>query len=230
MNNFEIVIKPRQPEKSGLLLFQAVSKNTQKEVRVNIVKLLVKREGETDFREVDDFKILASGFVEKTFRMDLDPLEIREYGVSFECDACYDFQIIARDKDGFEFTATGSRGGISLSELPKPTEAPIKTPVLNTNVRVVNKGTFIITPEDGTPNDFGIFDKHEINPTAAYIALGRDGYKTLRGKHFAELDWDRDTMASPPDDLWAVHVRRVDSSEHGWFFRTHLLFNHTTSS
>lgn len=229
MSQFEVKLSDNQNERSGCISLKFINK-VGKEIRVNITSLLIKREGEDSFREEDNFKILVSGMVDRDFRIDLDPYERRSYGVWFDCIISYDFQLIAKDKEDNEFVLKGSRDGISLKNMPQPNEQVVSTPVLNMNVRVKPcpgfslAGRFVVTPEDGTPNEFGIFNHNELNPTAAYIDLGRDGYKTLTGKFFVELDWDRDTVASPPDDLWAVHIKSVDSNAHGWFFRTDLLF------
>ncbi len=66
-----------------------------------------------------------------------------------------------------------------------------------------------ITEESGSPNDFGIFNRNEGNPTAAYTDNGRDGYKDWIGKWESVISWDRDTLASPPDNLKCVHVTEV---------------------
>ena len=91
-----------------------------------------------------------------------------------------------------------------------------------------------VCPEPGTPNDFGIFNRHQGNPTAAYIdgastvegyfRNSRKGYCTmkLKGQHWTEIRWDRDTMAPPPDDLRAVHVSAPDG-QHGWLFVPELV-------
>ncbi len=44
----------------------------------------------------------------------------------------------------------------------------------------------------------------------------------MAGKHVAILDWERDTVSSPPDDLVAIHMRNTDTNQHGWFFRDGL--------
>ena len=91
-----------------------------------------------------------------------------------------------------------------------------------------------VCPEPGTPNDFGIFNRHQGNPTAAYIdgastvegyfRNSRKGYCTmkLKGQHWTEIRWDRDTMAPPPDDLRSVHVSAPDG-QHGWLFVPELV-------
>ena len=86
---------------------------------------------------------------------------------------------------------------------------------------------YVIAPEDGTPNDFGIFNRHELNPTAAYIAMGRDGYKSLTGLHLAMMWWDHETSSPEPseNELRAVHIRNPITNEHGWYL--HLKFYFT---
>jgi hypothetical protein len=83
---------------------------------------------------------------------------------------------------------------------------------------------YVVEAEDGTPNDFCIFNRHIGNPTAAYLAMGREGYRSLAGLHTATLPWDHDTTSPEPpiETLRAVHIRNPITQEHGWFFREHL--------
>ena len=93
-----------------------------------------------------------------------------------------------------------------------------------------------VSTEPATENDFGIFDVGAMNPTAAYIAGAtfdgrsedfsdtRKGYLQLHGQHLAEIKWDSDTLAYPPDDLRAVHVTASDDRGHGWVFVTSLVY------
>ena len=232
LNRFEIKISGRKSIVPGIILVDLVSHH-DKELRVNIVQVRIKTTSDTDFHVVDNFKIMASaGEVDKTFRIDLDPFETRDYGISipgvtqsFEC------EITARDqRNGWESVVSTQRDGFNPPEnFSEATNKAFAAYPVGANVipksysGAKEHPDYVIAPEDGTPNDFGIFDKHEINPTAAYIALGRDGYKTLKGKHIEELDWDRDTMAYPPDDLVAVHIRNTSNNQHGWYFRRDLV-------
>eukprot|EP01031_Cornospumella_fuschlensis_P031012 gene31012-37479_t len=90
--------------------------------------------------------------------------------------------------------------------------------------RGVNGVRLQVTAEPGTPNDFGVFDKNMLNPTAAYIDQGRDGYMGWKGQWFATAVWDRDTVAYPPAVLDCVHVTEIPRgastaiARHGWIF------------
>jgi outer membrane murein-binding lipoprotein Lpp len=75
-----------------------------------------------------------------------------------------------------------------------------------------------ITIEPGVKNDFGIYDKNEMNPTAAYTDQGRGGYLTWKSRWKETISWDRDTMANPPNILRCVHVTEVFGARHGWLF------------
>lgn len=81
-----------------------------------------------------------------------------------------------------------------------------------------------VSTEPGTPNDFGIFNKHEGNPTAAYTVQEREGYKKWRGRWNETIVWDRDSYAPPPEVLRCVHVTEIPfaaathSARHGWIF------------
>lgn len=83
-----------------------------------------------------------------------------------------------------------------------------------------------VTLEPGTPNDFGIFDRNEGNPTAAYTEQTREGYRKWKGKYEETITWDRDTYAPPPDILECIHVSVVDPASqahrHGWIFVNQL--------
>ena len=93
----------------------------------------------------------------------------------------------------------------------------------------------VVSAEPGTANPFGIFEAGMINPTAAYIGgasfagrsewwtSSRKGYQQLRGQHLAVMRWDTDTVASPPEDLRAVHVTTKDGRLHGWVFLIFLV-------
>ena len=156
----------------------------------------------------------------------MDPHEAREYyigcGANGLCSDNIKFKIFAKDKrSGVEYVLEGSQQGEkSRGYLKRGQVAPRNVTTPELNLSVIYKGKpYTITCEDGTKNDFGIFDKHDINPVAAYIDLGRDGYKTLQNQFATTLDWDRDTMAYPPDNLDAVHLTAANG-EHGWVFRT----------
>jgi flagellar biosynthesis GTPase FlhF len=93
----------------------------------------------------------------------------------------------------------------------------------NVKSRRVPGAQLRITIEPGVENEFGIYDRHKGNPTAAYTDQGRDGYLTWKGRWKETISWDRDTMANPPDNLRCVHLTELlaDGSfgaRHGWMF------------
>lgn len=225
--------------KSSVICLAFTSLRDSGVLKLQISELLIRPEGEPEFRDADFTYIPYN--VDRSFYVELDPLESRDYSVALnEPIICsYDFRITVIDKlvgPSQCFHLEGRREGVPLARTRQPNEADLTRPTLGMVVRLKpdeyqhSLASFIVCPEDGTKNEFGIFNSHDINPVATYTDLGRDGYATLTGQHFAELEWDRDTVASPPEDRWAVHVRSVDRpSEHGWYFRAQLLAVNPTS-
>jgi hypothetical protein len=209
----------------------SLTNHHDRELRVNITQVRIKKLNDPDFISIEDFQIIASAMVNKNFRIDLDPNETREYGVSISdsLTESYDYEIHVRDQTcGYEATLCGHRDGLDLPNNAKELDSnfsasfPVGMAVMVKSRQSVGQH-YVISPEDGTPNDFGIFDRHQLNPTAAYIDLGRDGYQQLVGQHMTRLEWDRDTVASPPSDLMAIHIRNTSTNEHGWYFRSDLM-------
>lgn len=212
---------------SGRMFFD-FKNQTNKSVRLHITKVFISSNGDND---VDtDFKVLVwSNEVDKSYHIDLDPNELRTYGVKIERNTSFHYKIIVSDTEGNETEVCGDRLGIELAELPKANEQILQIPELGKRVRLnptsreTPADTYIICHEDGTRNNFGIFDNSVCNPTAAYCDIGREGYIRLSGQFCSVLEWDRDTVAYPPDDLMAVHVRCKRTNHHGWIFRYQLL-------
>lgn len=235
MPPFTAVLSHAQNKKSGIIGLTFTSNQDTGVLKLQISDIKVKLDNESEFRDVD-FLFFPQN-IDRSFYIELDPNEQRDYCIALKGDIIlsYDFRVIVFDKAlgrDHSVCLEGRREGIAPVMLQQPHEYDLTTPELGMIVRlkpspyIDDEGMikYVVCNEDGTPNDFGIFDKHELNPTAAYIDVGRDGYKIYRGRHYVEFDWDRDTVASPPSDLWAVHVRKCDdSSQHGWFWRTSLL-------
>ena len=225
---YQAVVSSWQPKQSGQIWLEFTSTHTSKEVRGKIEKLQIRISGSTEYVD-KDFKIQANQLTDRTFRIDLDPQETRKYGVITDIVETLSYRITCRDSTGYEVVVEGDRAGLESTELQQEDEEELSEAEEGQIVRLKSTphrrigGILRVEPEDGKPNDFGIFNKHDINPTAAYIDLGRDGFRQLAGKFTAYLDWDRDTVASPPDDLVAVHIRNIESGEHGWVFRSDIL-------
>lgn len=234
-NKLELKLLSKKSAHHEVILISLTNHHNE-ELRVNIVQVRIKRQDALDFVCISNrFKIIASVTVDHTFRIDLDPHETREYGILVDdgsppLEGSFDFEIVARDQRfGFESSVQGHQDGFDIpsgfSQAANKNETRFsigKTVIAKNRSGGKEHVHLTISVENGTENDFGIFDKHQINPTAAYIALGRDGYRELKGKHVTILDWDRDTMASPPD-LFAVHVTNTATKEHGWYFRKDLV-------
>jgi hypothetical protein len=211
------------------------SKQSTGVLKLQITRLQVKLEDSPEFIDMD-FRFIPHN-VDRSFYAELDSMESREYWITLTRDVVcsFDFSLVVCDKTlgpSQSLCLEGHREGLQLTELRQPHETDVTTVELGMIVRRkprpderYGNQRLVVCPEDGTPHEFGIFNRHHGNPTAAYIDIGRDGYRRLVGQHFAFFEWDRDTVASPPDDndLWAVHVRNVDNpSEHGWIFRSEL--------
>lgn len=230
LSPFELHLSGAAAAEPGVIRIAVVSHH-ENELRINIDRVRIKTSSDSEFRECNDFEILASHAVDKSFRIDLDPYETRLYGIRVDLTQSFDYEIVGREQNhGWESVLTGHRNGFDPPEnfVQLGNEELSAYSVGQTVIVKSRKSTgvhtiYVIAPEDGTPNDFGIFDKNEINPTAAYIDMGRDGYKHLAGHHVSVLEWDRDTVAYPPDDLTAIHIRDPISNEHGWYFRQDLL-------
>lgn len=236
---FSISVLPLRSLLTGILPIELQSNHTE-ELRVNIVQVSIKIKGEEEFRDVEDFGILAGSPADRNFRIDLDPLECRSYGLRLGCTRSFDYIIVARDQRlNVESRVTGFAEGVDPSEkidyrgTVAPTRSttfePGQTVVMNTEkvgrheVGLIDD-EYVVEPEDGTPNDFGIFNSFTLNPPGAYLELGSQGYLELRGLHQAELVWSDSTVADPGvnPDLFAVHVRQTATRKHGWLFRPSL--------
>lgn len=210
-----------------------------REVRVRVTKLLLKLDGREAYDvEVKDLKINSGGGCVE--RIDLDPLETREYTIRTHCPNPFDYELSASDETGYEVIFRGrNRSGIPLELMPKATEQRLDDAHISLD-RIVRfdptgsdytfyysklpKGTLRtlrISPGSGASTSFGIFDLRR----DSYVELGSGGYKTLVGRYTTRLEWDRDTAASPPSDLTAVHVTDVDdANKQGWVWKTDLLY------
>lgn len=228
--SFKIEPQSWHPSFSGHIALNFTSLNT-KEIRLHVAEVKIKVEGQVNFYQ-RDFKINVHGNnFDKSYNIDLDPGETRSYSVIISCENTFVYEITAIDNEGCVVVAHGQRVGIPIEAMPRDTEKVVDMDHITLD-RIVRfhprhgSGTYIITNENGTPNDFGIFDRHNINPTAAYIDMGRQGYMSLIGRCSACLEWDRDTVASPPEDLHAVHITDAnDKNRHGWVFKNVLLFD-----
>jgi hypothetical protein len=226
---FSITLSQSTSRRPGVILIKLTSNHDQ-ELLIHIVDVKIKRTNDPNYCSLGDFRIMTSVITDKNFRIDLDPFEVREYGILINETKSFNFEITARDAHlGCESKVSGRitgsdppAGYVELSE-SSATSFDLGCTVLP-KAKVSSTDKFVISSEDGTPNDFGIFDKDQLNPTAAYIELGRDGYRELIGQHIATLSWDRDTVAYPPDDLVAIHISNSATKEHGWYFRGDLLF------
>ncbi|RYG94901.1 hypothetical protein EON65_56765 [archaeon] len=200
------------------------------EVRLHVTKVQIKLEGQHAFEEWKTFRIFAAQLVDQNFRIDLDPFESRQYVIWLDIIQNFEYVITLTDVKGFICSIVGARNGVSASLMPKPHETPLSQMNEGQRVRIspnssmisdVNlQGTFIICLEDGHRNDFGIFA--EGSRLLPYLDMER-GSAALTGKYSEILSWDRDTVAYPPDDLMAVHVRHVESNIHSWVRRSDLL-------
>jgi hypothetical protein len=218
--------------------------NSNANLRIQVVQVLICIEGVDHndvFKNALSYNIIAgSNRAERDFLIDLDPWETRSYTVvintGLEAEPTFRFQITTRDNNGQDVYIHGVQQGrdpdyvvaAEMSPMCPQGETAYALIRLGRIVRTKSiPGVFRITNESGLPNDFGIFDKHKLNPTAAYIDAGCDGYRHLIGKHTEYFDWDRDTVAYPPDDLNAVHISSMGPAAvlgHGWVFRTDLIF------
>lgn len=236
---FSISVPPRRSLLTGVLPIELQSTHTE-ELRVNIIQVRIKIKGEEEFHDIEDFRILAGPPADRNFRIDLDPFECRSYGLQLGCTRSFDYIIVARDQRlHAESRVAGFAEGVDPSEkidyrrVVTPTRSttfePGQTVVMNTEkvgrheVGLIDD-EYVVEAEDGTPNDFGIFDSFTLNPPGAYLELGSQGYLELRGLHQTELVWSDSTVADPgvDPDLFAVHVRQTATRKHGWLFRSSL--------
>ena len=227
MSSFNVTITQRDGEKSGDIFF-TITNVDRKVIKVQIHQLYVKCEGEENFRD-RNFQVKAHcGDVDRSFKMELDPKETRHYGLTFDCVISYDYRIIFRSLDGVERTVEGKRRGISIAVMPQPGESPLDKPTIGMLVRIKPYphrqvgGTFEVATEDGSENMIGIFSPREYTP-GSYTGLGGEGYKRFIGQFYVEMPWMDDTVAPPPNNLWAVHLRNIETNEHGWFFHDDVL-------
>jgi hypothetical protein len=239
--DFEMTALPHTGVSSSSIINLQFKNLKSVETKIHVTKVSI-HVPEVDaagvFRDIKSFQIIVGGNrVGGNYRIDLDPMETRQYTVfvptGVDADPTLQFKITARSNAGFECnvegTSTGRDAGYVIAAAASPLvpkgDAAWALLQLGAIVRAKRyTGKFRITAEPGEPNSFGIFDKNLGNPMAAYIDIGRDGYRTLRGQHTAYLDWDRDTVAHPPDDLNAVHLTSLEpGSRHGWVFRTELI-------
>ena len=214
----------------------AVACRSPKGAKLNIIGIAIIPEGQEDEKPVAQYHYAGCVFDydRNRFTMELDPMEEREYFIDLQRDVTFAYKVTIRDRISCEEKVVrGLREGIPVSEQQRPNEVVSTTYVLGQVVRckpaargysVYNpEGTFVVSLEDGTENDFGIFDCSNINNTGCYSALGRDGHKLLAGKFETVVKWDSDTVAPEPDDPHAVHVRNMQTHQHGWLWRNQLL-------
>lgn len=239
--NFAIVVASQRCRRPRYISV-AFSNKCNTALSVHIARVQVSVEGVDmpgDYRDTD-FKINAGcGEVDRHFRIDLDPHETRDYSVAvdthFEADVSFSVRITALDNLGNEVVASGRHEGstdsyaVAAEQSSKTLTGSAAFALIKEGVIVRTKqhpGLFRIAVETGQPNDFGIFNKHELNPHAAYTDIGASGYMLLKGKFADYLTWDRDTLAYPPGDLHAVHIVSLDAvGAHGWVFRTELIMS-----